>query len=119
VSTNLLDRLANVTNGLLFKSAPSSSDAFDVSNIQIRGRNTLGGYSEPLVVVDNFPYDGELSNLNPADIQDITVLKDAAAASAWGARSGNGVIVITTKKGVLNSRANIDVAANTNIISKP
>lgn len=118
-STNLLDRLANVTSGLLFKSAPSTFDAFDISNIQIRGRNTLGGYSEPLVVVDNFPYDGDLSNINPADIEDITVLKDAAAAAAWGARSGNGVIVITTKKGSLNSRSRIDIDVNTNIRGKP
>src|SRR5690606_6938304 len=52
-----------------------------------------------LIVVDGFPIQGEFSSINPNDVESITVLKDAAAASIWGARSANGVIVITTKSG--------------------
>lgn len=55
--------------------------------------------ARPLLVVDGFPTDLEMKNLNPNDVESITFLKDAAAASIWGARAANGVIVIETKKG--------------------
>ena len=65
----------------------------------IRGTSSLYGGIRPLVVVDGFPITGsDFSTINPNDVESITVLKDAAAASIWGARSANGVIVITTKK---------------------
>ena len=67
--------------------------------IVIRGITSLGSNARPLVVVDGFPIDGSLSSLNPNDIASISVLKDAAAASIWGARSANGVIVVTSKSG--------------------
>jgi TonB-dependent Receptor Plug Domain. len=51
-----------------------------------------------LLVVDGFPIQGDFSSINPNDVESVTVLKDAAAASIWGARSANGVIVVTTKK---------------------
>ena len=51
---------------------------------------------QPLIVLDYFPYDGDIENINPNDIDSVTVLKDAAAASIWGVRAGNGVIVIIT-----------------------
>lgn len=96
VSTNIIDRLDGVASGLLLNrnKTPNANE----SSILIRGRSTLFASPEPLVVVDNFPYDGDLNSLNPNDIESVTLLKDAAAASIWGARSGNGVIVITTKK---------------------
>ncbi len=65
----------------------------------IRGVSTLSKNSSPLIVVDGFPYEGSIEDLNPYDIQSITMLKDAASASIYGARSGNGVIVVTTKRG--------------------
>lgn len=65
----------------------------------IRGISTLRGTQSPLVVVDNMPFEGDLSGINSAIVQNITVLKDAAAASIYGAKAANGVIVITTKKG--------------------
>lgn len=49
--------------------------------------------------MDGFPIQGDFSSINPNDVESVTVLKDAAAASIWGARSANGVIVVTTKKG--------------------
>lgn len=78
-------------------------------SIIIRGLTSLGANSAPLIIVDGFAIEGSLSSLNPNDIANITVLKDAAAASIWGARSANGVIVITTKsakKGKVNVELN-------------
>lgn len=108
VSTNLIDRMADVTAGLTLNR--SNADP-----IGIRGRSTLFANPNPLIIIDDFPYDGPLENINPNDVESITVLKDAAAASIWGARAGNGVIVITTKKGGIKSP--IRVSLNTNITS--
>ena len=68
-------------------------------DFSIRGQSTLYANASPLVVVDGFPIDGDFSTINPNDVESVTVLKDAAAASIWGARSANGVIVVTTKSG--------------------
>ncbi|WP_285011132.1 SusC/RagA family TonB-linked outer membrane protein [Pedobacter faecalis] len=66
----------------------------------IRGSSSIYGERAPLIVVDGFPVSGnDFSTINPNDIESVTVLKDAAAASIWGARAANGVIVIVTKKG--------------------
>jgi TonB-linked SusC/RagA family outer membrane protein len=67
--------------------------------INVRGRNSLQGEQSPVVVLDGAITELDLSTLNPNDIESITILKDAAAASIWGVRAANGVIVITTKKG--------------------
>ncbi|MGE6221149.1 SusC/RagA family TonB-linked outer membrane protein [Nubsella zeaxanthinifaciens] len=117
VSSNIVDRLDGVTNGLIF--TKGNSIGAPRSNIEIRGRSTLFSNAEPLIIVDNFAYDGDLANINPNDVESITVLKDAAAASVWGSRSGNGVIVITTKKGKLNTVPKIGFNANVNIGEKP
>ncbi|WP_099371173.1 SusC/RagA family TonB-linked outer membrane protein [Sphingobacterium sp. 1.A.5] len=92
-SMNILSRLNGVTNGLLLDRNTGNADG-----MSIRGRSTLFSSTRPLVVVDNFPYEGDINSLNPSDIESVTVLKDATAASIWGVRSANGVIVITTKK---------------------
>lgn len=68
-------------------------------NFLIRGTSSFYVESKPLVIVDGFPVaDADFSTINPNDVESVSVLKDAAAASIWGARSANGVIVITTKK---------------------
>lgn len=67
-------------------------------DFMIRGTSSLYADTQPLVVVDGFPIEGTFSSINPNDVESVTVLKDAAAASIWGARSANGVIVVTTKK---------------------
>jgi TonB-linked SusC/RagA family outer membrane protein len=87
--------------------------------ITIRGRSTIYADANPLIVVDNFPYDGDINNINPNDIENITILKDAAAASIWGVRAGNGVIVITTKKGKTNSAPVFEFNINTTYGQKP
>ena len=78
-------------------------------SIVIRGVTSLGANSNPLIIVDGFAIEGSLSSINPNDIAGITVLKDAAAASIWGARSANGVIVVTTKSA---QRGKVNVELN-------
>jgi TonB-dependent starch-binding outer membrane protein SusC len=68
-------------------------------NIRIRGQLSVSGGSEPLYVIDGFPITGNIGALNPDEIEDITVLKDAASTSLYGSRAANGVVLITTKKG--------------------
>ena len=65
----------------------------------IRGKSSLNASQSPLLVIDGFASELGYSSINPNDVESITVLRDAAAASIWGARASNGVIVITTKQG--------------------
>lgn len=67
-------------------------------DIRIRGFSSLNAGNSPLWVVDGMPYSGDLNNLNPNDIESMTVLKDAASNALYGARGANGVVMITTKK---------------------
>jgi TonB-linked SusC/RagA family outer membrane protein len=68
-------------------------------NVSIRGTATINANIKPLIVVDGFQFDGNLEDINPINIENITVLKDAVSASIYGTRAANGVIVITTKRG--------------------
>ena len=67
-------------------------------DIRIRGFSSLNAGNGPLWIVDGMPYSGDLNNLNPNDIESMTVLKDAASNALYGARGANGVVMITTKK---------------------
>lgn len=67
-------------------------------SVRIRGQASISAGSEPLYVVDGFPITGDISNLNPAEIEDITILKDASATSLYGSRAANGVVLVTTKR---------------------
>lgn len=110
VSTNLLDRLEDVTPGVIF-----NRDRTDLSlgeSISIRGNSTIQANRNPLIVVDNMIYDGPIENINPNDVESITVLRDAAAASIWGAKAGNGVLVIRTKTGQLSRPMRVNFTAN-------
>ena len=71
----------------------------DDPSIRIRGVGTVNGSSTPLYILDGVPFGGNISDLNPADIESMSVLKDAASAALYGNRASNGVILITTKKG--------------------
>lgn len=94
----------------------TSGDPGAGMQIRIRGTTSLNGASDPLIVVDGMPYDitipddfnfatsddnayGQLLNIAPSDIKEISVLKDAAATAIWGSRAANGVLIITTKRG--------------------
>ncbi|WP_236977392.1 SusC/RagA family TonB-linked outer membrane protein [Membranihabitans maritimus] len=68
-------------------------------SVRIRGQLSVSGGSDPLYVIDGFPITGDINNLNPDEIEDISVLKDAASTSLYGSRAANGVVLITTKKG--------------------
>ena len=85
----------------------------------IRGKGTFNAKTTPLIVVDGFPMESSTLNLNPADIDQITVLKDAASASIYGVRGANGVVVITTKRGSESSRLSVSASANVQIGQKP
>ena len=93
--TNITDRLEGTVAGLNIVIDPVTNE----SNIQIRGQSTLFADAKALIVVDGFPIEGDLSTINPQDIESVTVLKDATAASIWGVKASNGVVVIVTKKG--------------------
>jgi TonB-linked SusC/RagA family outer membrane protein len=118
VGPTILERLEGIASGVLFPNKnipPMSNEAY----ISIRGRSTILANAQPLIVVDNFPYNGDINLLNPNDVESITILKDAAAASIWGAFSGNGVIVITTKKGKLHQPLKVELNTNLTIGAKP
>ena len=73
-------------------------------SLQIRGQRsvyTAGGHNDPLIILDGIMFYGELSEINPDDIAQIDVLKDASSAAVYGAKAANGVIIVTTKKGKL------------------
>ncbi len=124
VSANITDRLEGVTNGLLFTTGDINSGtrlSNEQTGITIRGRSSIDEKisADPLIVLDNFPYEGNLSSINPDDIESITVLKDAAAASIWGARAANGVIVLTTKKGRRNEKLKVSLNGSITFSEKP
>lgn len=114
VSSDVLSKLSGITSGLSF-----NLDYLANPSLQIRGASTINTNTSPLIVVDNFPYEGDINNINPNDVENVTILKDAAAASIWGARAGNGVIVITTKKGKFNQPLQIDISSNFTISKTP
>lgn len=120
--SDILSRLEGVTTSILFdrRRMSPSEVGIPVNNIIIRGLSTLSdNMKAPLIVVDNFPYDGNFNNINPNDVENITILKDAAASSIWGARAANGVIVITTKKGRLNQKTSVSFNSNISVTAKP
>ena len=78
----------------------------------IRGVSTLNANTKPLIVVDGFPMESSELNLNPNDIEQVTVLKDAASASIWGIRAANGVVVVTTKRGSQNKGLQVSYSGN-------
>lgn len=94
----------------------NSGDAGSGSSMRIRGASSINGNNQPLIVLNGVPYEMQVSqnfdyansnteqfanmlSINPDDIQEISVLKDAAASAVWGSKGANGVIMITTKKG--------------------
>ena len=93
--TNAVDALRGKAAGVQITNlsgAPGSTPT-----IRIRGVNSISAGSAPLIVLDGSPFDGSLNDINPTDVESMTVLKDAASTALYGARGGNGVIMITTK----------------------
>ena len=119
-------------------STPTSGGPGAASKIKIRSTVTLNGNTDPLWVLDGMPLEGNdipkdwsskesvdnlynmsIAGLNPWDIEDITVLKDAAATAIYGARAANGVIIITTKKGLRNQAMRVNVSASLFVTDRP
>ena len=95
--TGFTDALQGLTAGVNVSQDASNPGA--EARISIRGIANMAGNTTPLYVVDGVPYDGSLNSINTNDIASLTVLKDAAAASLYGSRAANGVVIITTKTG--------------------
>jgi TonB-linked SusC/RagA family outer membrane protein len=115
IATDIVSKLNNITSGLVFNVDAATGER----KLAIRGRSTIYSNDQPLIIVDNFPYEGDINNINPNDIENVTVLKDAAAASIWGVRASNGVIVITTRKGKQNQPLKVEVLMSSSISGKP
>lgn len=87
-------------------------------NIRIRGQVSVSAGSDPLYVIDGFPITGSISQLNPDEIEDLSILKDAASTSLYGSRAANGVVLITTKKG-RPGQTNVSFTAYTGLQQVP
>lgn len=87
-------------------------------DIQLRGQGSLSASSAPLIVLDGAPYSGSLSSINPLDIQEMTVLKDATSKAVYGSRAANGVILITTKRGTKSDKPRISLDASVGIYNR-
>lgn len=95
--TNATSALEGNTSGVQVTSALGQPG--ESASVRIRGFGSVNASNAPLYVVDGAVYNGDIANINPADIESMTVLKDAASTSLYGSSAGNGVILITTKKG--------------------
>ncbi len=114
VGPDILSRIDGITNGLYVDKRLGNN------KLNVRGINTLSdGLTGALIVVDNFPYQGDISNINPNDVEDISILKDAAATSIWGAQAANGVIIIRLKKGKFNQPLKLNANLNISIVERP
>ena len=97
VTTDVTNALAGTTPGVQVISS-SGDPASSGSSIRIRGIGSMSASNTPLYIVDGMPYDGSISDINPNDVESMSVLKDAAASAIYGARGANGVVLITTKR---------------------
>ena len=97
VSTDVTSALAGTTPGVQVISS-SGDPASSGATIRIRGIGSMSASNSPLYIVDGMPFDGSISDINPNDVESMSVLKDAAASAIYGARGANGVVLITTKR---------------------
>lgn len=117
-----LGTVQNILHNTAGLAVSASNDAKGGGTLQLRGQNSVytgGNHNSPLIILDGMDFYGELSEINPNDIAQIDVLKDASAAAVYGARAASGVIIITTKKGnvgkpVITINANVGFSQATN-----
>ena len=127
---NLLRRLEGITTSMDFRndlrvrnsSLPNAKES-PLTNLTIRGKNTLNYNTQNtsgqvLVVIDGIASPYSIDKVNPNDVESITILKDAAAASIWGSRAANGVIVVKTKKGRYNKPTQVSFNSNVSVTEK-
>ncbi|MBO9635048.1 MAG: SusC/RagA family TonB-linked outer membrane protein [Chitinophagaceae bacterium] len=110
--TTILQRLNGMTGSLNFSNkvlpGSASGNPNSVLNMTIRGYSTINGTTDPLIILNNFPYTGDINNIDPNDVESIVILKDAAATAMWGIRAANGVIVITTTGSKFNQKTRVN-----------
>ena len=118
--TNVTDALAGAVPGVTLTSNDGAPGA--KSSIKIRGFSSINAKNDPLIIVDGAPYSGDINNINPNDVESMTVLKDAASNALYGARGANGVIIITTKRANMSGEAKVTFdakwGANTRALQK-
>ena len=107
--TNAVDALKGKAAGVQIYTG--SGQPGSTPTIRIRGFNSINAGNDPLIVLDGSPYGGSLNDINPADVESMTVLKDASSTALYGARGGNGVILITTKSGQKGTKGTLTVDA--------
>nr|WP_028912208.1 TonB-dependent receptor [Prevotella sp. MA2016] len=104
-ATNAAQALQGRVAGVLMTQTSSKPGA--EMQIRIRGQRSLTASNDPLIVLDGIPFMGQLSDINPADIKSMDILKDASATAIYGSRGANGVIIITTVKGAQGAPAKV------------
>jgi len=113
VSTNVTSALAGTSPGVQVI-AGSGDPTSGGPTIRIRGVGSMSASSSPLIVVDGSPFEGSIKDINPNDVESMSVLKDASASAIYGNRGANGVILITTKKGVGDAKIKFDARLGSN-----
>ena len=108
-ATNAAQALQGRVAGVLMTQTSSQPGA--EMQIRIRGQRSLNASNDPLIVLDGIPFMGNLSDINPADIKSMDILKDASATAIYGSRGANGVIIITTQKGAQGASAKVSYNA--------
>lgn len=103
--SNVMSALEGMTPGVQMQTSSGSPTA--TPSFRIRGASSINAGRAPLIVVDGVPYESGWNNINPNDVESVTVLKDAASTAIYGARGGNGVVLVTTKKAALNKKLSI------------
>ncbi len=98
VATSVTGALAGTTPGVQILSSSGDPASGGSNTIRVRGIGSMSASNAPLIILDGMPYDGSISDINPNDVESMSVLKDAAASAIYGARGANGVVLITTKK---------------------
>lgn len=113
IATRSVSNITNAMSGQVagVQMTSDNGQPGESAKIRIRGIGSMASSNDPLYVVDGVPYDGNISSINPSDIESLTVLKDAAANAIYGARGANGVVLITTKSGQ-NGEARVTFDAN-------
>ena len=113
VATNVTSALAGASPGVQVI-AGSGDPTSGGPTIRIRGVGSMSASSSPLIVVDGSPFEGSIKDINPNDVESMSVLKDASASAIYGNRGANGVILITTKKGTGDAKIKFDARIGSN-----
>ena len=105
--SNVMNALEGMSAGVQVQTSSGSPTASP--SFRIRGASSINAGTEPLIVLDGVPYEGGWNNINPSDVESVTVLKDAASTAIYGARGGNGVVLITSKKAKRDKKLSVSL----------